>query len=84
VRTELPPVFLFWLIGLLSANLAVVNILPLPPMDGGRVAVSIIQAVSGNRISPSLERAIYLAGFAALMGFLAWITFFDIQRLNGG
>ena len=84
VRTELPPVFMFWLIGLLSANLAVVNILPLPPMDGGRVAVSVVQAVSGNRISPTVERAVYLAGFLALMAFLAWISLFDIQRLGGG
>ena len=40
VRTSLPPVFLIWFIGLLSANLAVVNALPFPPLDGGRVAVS--------------------------------------------
>ena len=44
VRSQLPPVFLFYLIGLLSANLGVVNVLPFPPMDGGRMAVSIIQA----------------------------------------
>ncbi len=84
VRSELPPVFMIWLIGLLSANLAVVNLLPLPPMDGGRIAVSVIQAASGNRISPSLERAIYFAGFVALMAFLAWITIFDFQRMAGG
>jgi len=83
VRTELPPTFLFWLVGLLSANLAVINALPFPPMDGGRVAVSLLQAVSGNRISPALERAVYLTGFVLLMALLAWITFFDIQRLGG-
>ena len=44
VRTELPPVFLLWLIGLLSANLAVVNALPFPPMDGGRVAMALVKA----------------------------------------
>ena len=38
---QLPPVFLIWFIGLLSANLAVVNALPFPPLDGGRVAVAI-------------------------------------------
>ena len=84
VRTELPPVFLFWLIGLLSANLAVVNILPFPPMDGGRVAMSLLKAMSGNRITPNAERTVYLVGFMALMALLAWITVFDIQRLGGG
>lgn len=83
VRSELPPTFLLWLVGLLSANLAVINALPFPPMDGGRVAVSIIQALSGNRISPALERAVYLAGFVLLMLLLVWITFFDIQRQAG-
>ena len=57
VRSELPPVFLIWFIGLLSANLAVVNVLPFPPLDGGRVAVSLIQAVSGNRVSQAAEAA---------------------------
>jgi regulator of sigma E protease len=84
VRTELPPVFLPWLIGLLSANLAVVNVLPLPPMDGGRIAVTSVQALTGNRISVNAERAVYLAGFVFLMAFLVWITYFDIQRLAGG
>ena len=61
VRTQLPPVFLFWLIGLLSANLAVVNLLPLPPLDGGRIFMSVLQKVTGNRVNPSFERAFYLA-----------------------
>jgi len=82
VRSSLPPVFLVWFIGLLSANLAVVNVLPFPPLDGGRVAVSLIQAATGNRVSEAAERMVYLAGFIALMALLAWITFFDIQRLG--
>jgi regulator of sigma E protease len=84
VRTELPPVFLFWLVGMLSANLAIVNVLPIPPMDGGRIAVAIIQRLSGNRIGVAFERAVYLVGFLALMGLLVWITYFDIQRSAGG
>ena len=83
VRAQLPPVFLLWFIGLLSANLAVVNALPFPPLDGGRVAVALIQAVTGGRISAAAERLAYLVGFALLMALLVWITFFDIQRLGG-
>ena len=76
--------FLLFLIGLLSANLAVINALPFPPLDGGRVAVSLIQAVTGNRISAAAERLVYLTGFVLLMLLLVWVTFFDIQRLGGG
>jgi regulator of sigma E protease len=83
VRTELPPIFLVWFIGLLSANLGVVNALPFPPMDGGRIAVSLVQRVSGNRISTATERLVYLAGFILLMALIVWISYFDIQRLGG-
>ncbi len=81
---ELPPSFLFWMIALLSANLAVINILPFPPMDGGRMAMAIAQKLSGGRISVNLERAIYFSGFVALMALLVWISIFDIRRLAGG
>jgi regulator of sigma E protease len=82
VRSSLPPVFLIWFIGLLSANLAVVNALPFPPLDGGRVAVSLLQAVTGNRIGQAAERAVYFAGFMALMALLVWVTFNDIARIT--
>ena len=76
------PIYLLWLFGVLSANLAVVNALPFPPLDGGRVAVAMIQKLTGNRISIAAERLAYLTGFVLLMALLAWVTFFDIQRLG--
>ncbi|HVM30136.1 MAG TPA: M50 family metallopeptidase [Candidatus Limnocylindrales bacterium] len=82
VRAELPPIFMLWLVGLLSANLAVINALPFPPLDGGRVAVSLIQAVTGNRISEAAERLAYLTGFILLMMLLAWVTLFDTGILQ--
>ncbi len=48
VRTENPPIFLVYLIALLSANLAVINALPIPPMDGGRVLVGVIKRIVGR------------------------------------
>jgi regulator of sigma E protease len=80
VRTEAPPVVLLWLIALLSANLAVVNVLPFPPLDGGRIVVSILQSATRNRISTSIERATYFVGFVLLFGFLIWVSYFDIVR----
>ena len=82
LRAELPPVFMLWFIGLLSANLAVINALPFPPLDGGRVAVSLIQAATGNRISEAAERLAYLTGFILLMVLLAWVTLFDTGILQ--
>ncbi|MEO7117515.1 MAG: M50 family metallopeptidase [Candidatus Limnocylindrales bacterium] len=84
VRSDLPPTYLFWLIGVISANLAVVNAVPFPPMDGGRFAVSIIQALTGNRISPRVERGISMTGLALLLGLIVWISFFDIGLLDRG
>ena len=83
-RTQLPPVYLLWLIGVLSANLAVVNVLPLPPLDGGRVMMALVGRFAGKRLTPELERGVYLAGWVGLMTFLAWITLFDVRRLVGG
>ncbi len=84
LRTEWPPVFLVWFIALLSANLGVINLLPFPPMDGGRIAMAVAIRAAGGRITPALERGVYLTGFLVLMGLLAWITFSDVRRLGGG
>jgi regulator of sigma E protease len=81
VREAAPPVILVWLVGLLSANLAVINVLPFPPMDGGRIAMALLQAVSRNGISPATERAVYLTGFVLLMSLLVIVTVADIGRL---
>ena len=70
VRESAPPAILLWLVGLLSANLAVFNILPFPPMDGGRMTMALVQAASRNRVSPATERLVYLTGFVMLMTLL--------------
>ncbi len=75
---QLGPVFTLYLAGILSANLALVNILPFPPLDGGRVAVLLLKSVAGERVSLRAERLTYLVGFVFLMTFLAWISFYDI------
>ena len=81
---QLGPVYTLYLAGILSANLALVNILPFPPLDGGRVAVLVLKRVAGERISLRAERLTYLVGFAFLMVFLAWVSFFDITAPGRG
>lgn len=84
VRSEAPPVFLLYLVGLLSANLAVVNVLPFPPLDGGRMVMGWIKAAARGRLSVHAEQATYLIGFGLLFVFIIYISFFDLQRLGGG
>ena len=76
----LGPIVTLYLAGLLSANLAVVNILPLPPLDGGRILVLLLKRVLGTRLSLRAERLTYLVGAAFLFAFLIWVTAFDVIR----
>lgn len=78
------PIYTLFLAGILSANLAVVNILPLPPLDGGRILVLVLKSALGRRVSLRVERLTYVVGFALLIGFLIWVSAFDIARQLGG
>ena len=80
---QLGPIATLFLAGVLSANLAVINILPLPPLDGGRMLVLVLKSAFGTRLSLRVERLTYVVGFAFLFGFLTWITGFDVLRSLG-
>ena len=81
---QLGPIITLYVAGILSANLAVVNILPFPPLDGGRMLVITLKRIFGERISLRAERLTYVVGFVFLFAFLIWITGFDIVRSLGG
>jgi regulator of sigma E protease len=81
VRTALPPVFLIWLVAVLSANLGIVNALPFPPLDGGKVATSLVQALVGNRANRLIERFVY-AGLVLMLFLIVWVTLFDVGILQ--
>ena len=78
------PIVTLYVAGILSVNLGVVNILPFPPLDGGRSAVMIIKRLFGARVSLRAERFTYAVGFVFLLAFILWISGFDIARLGGG
>jgi regulator of sigma E protease len=80
----LGPVFTLFLAGVLSANLGVVNILPLPPLDGGRMLIITLKSIFGPRISLRAEQVTYVVGFVFLFAFLIWVTGFDVIRQIGG
>ena len=71
-------------IGILSINLAILNVLPFPPLDGGRIAVVLIEAVRRQRLPAEREALIYLTGFALLIALVILISIQDIQRLITG
>jgi len=82
---EAPLVSQLFFIGLLSINLAVLNVLPFPPLDGGRIAVVLVEAVRRRKLPAEREALIYLTGFAVLIALVILISIKDIQRLiNGG
>ena len=65
----------------LSANLGVMNLLPIPALDGGRLVFLLIEAVTGKRVPPEKEGYIHFAGFALLMALMVFILFNDISTM---
>ena len=70
---------------LLSINLAILNILPIPMLDGGRLVFVILEWLRrGKRVPPDKEGLVHLVGFVVLIGFIILISANDINRLIQG
>jgi regulator of sigma E protease len=72
------------LVGVLSVNLGVINIIPFPGLDGGRLFFVLIGALFRRRLSPQVEAAIHAVGFVLLLGLLVIVSISDIRRAIGG
>ena len=68
---------------LLSVSLGVMNLLPLPALDGGRLVFLFLEVLRGKPIPPEKEGVIHFAGFVALMVLMVFVMFNDIQRIIG-
>lgn len=66
---------------MLSANLGVMNLLPIPALDGGRLVFLVLEAIRGKRVSPEKEGFVHFIGFALLMLLMVVILFNDIIKL---
>lgn len=75
---------LLMLTALISINLGIINLLPIPALDGGRILFLLIEAVRGRPIEPEKEGLIHFLGFALLITFILFITYQDILRLFFG
>lgn len=67
---------------LISVNLAIINILPLPALDGGRILFLLFEKAKGSPVSQELEAKVHNTGFMLLMLLMALITFQDVARLG--
>jgi regulator of sigma E protease len=72
------------LMALLSVNLGIVNILPLPALDGGRLVFVLIEMVSRRRVPPEKEGLVHFAGMVLLLSLMLVFTWQDITRLITG
>lgn len=73
-----------WFVSLLSINLAVLNVLPIPALDGGRLFFIVIEAVMRRKVNPKYESYAHAAGLVVLLGLMVLITIFDIVRVASG
>jgi regulator of sigma E protease len=65
---------------LLSINLAIINILPLPALDGGRILFLVIEKLRGKKVTPQIENLVHTIGFAALIVLILLITYQDVLK----
>lgn len=72
------------LVGVLSINLAVLNIIPFPALDGGRLLFVLIGGIFRRRLAPQVEAAVHAVGFVLLLAFIVAVSISDIRRLIGG
>jgi regulator of sigma E protease len=76
-------VYLFQFIALLSVNLGILNLLPIPALDGGRIVFLGYEAVTGKKPNQKFENLLHTAVFFLLLALMLYVTYHDILRLFG-
>jgi len=77
-------IYLLQFTALLSLNLAIINILPFPALDGGRFLFLILEKIRGKAVQAKWENLIHNLGFLFLMGLVLLVTFGDVIKYGGG
>jgi len=73
-----------WLIFIISLNLGIMNLLPIPALDGGRLLFLIVEAIRGKPIPPEKEGTVHAIGMVLLLGLFVVLTYHDIVKLISG
>ena len=66
---------------LLSANLGVMNLLPIPALDGGRLLFLLVELIRGKRVPPEKEGYVHMIGMIFLLAMMAFVVFNDLKRI---
>ncbi|MBQ6400903.1 MAG: RIP metalloprotease RseP [Firmicutes bacterium] len=72
--------YVVYLTALLSLNLAIINMIPLPALDGGRLLFLLIRKITGKRVTDEMEGKIHFIGIMLLMLLMVYVTFNDVIR----
>ena len=75
---------ILYLMSLIAFNLGIVNLLPLPALDGGRLIFLIVEAIRRKPVPPKYEGIVHMIGFGLLMVLMVFIAFNDIMKLVAG
>ena len=70
-----------YLLAVISVSLGVTNLLPIPPLDGGKIVLLIIEAIRKKPLKENIEIQIQMAGFALMIALTIFVTYKDIMRL---
>ena len=84
IVSDQPFVYYIYFLGLISASLAVLNFLPMPPLDGGLTLLLLIEKIKGSAISIRTQEIIAYVGWGLVGTLLLYVTFNDIGRLIFG
>ena len=74
-------VYLLSFVAIISVNLAIINMIPFPGLDGGRFLFLLIEAVKGSPVSPAFANKAHMAGFLLLIGLLLLVSYNDLVRI---
>lgn len=72
--------FILFIVAIISLSLAIMNILPIPALDGGKLFITYISRIFGKRVSENFENYAYGISFLLLIGLMILITFVDVKR----
>jgi len=75
-------IYILQFTAVLSVNLAIINILPIPALDGGRILFILIEKMKGSPVSQKFEVRAHNIGFALLISLMVFVTFRDVARLD--